>query len=691
MKNENKKLFLGILPFCFLFALLCAIYLRIPLSGNKIEKLVAVKGKVKVPMNAKNSLLQISGEFHFTPNQFYSLYNTSDSTYAQFPGTFSETVLKSKRGFGSYGLEISGLDSSKIYLMQIGHALSSADICINSHEVTRQGQPGVDKKNEIPGIRSSHVAFRPNKDGTANLIINMSNFRNRMGGISLPLFLGSVEQISALTTSDLIFNGLMFAVVCSIAIFFFFLYFFYKDKAFIIWFVLVAFSLAIRGIFFYPHVAPIIFPNMPWQVNFIVRYITFPLPVLFFTFFLRKALNIYLKLPYWIIIIVTSIYAISTVVLPAEISSAILIYYQIFAIFCIIYLVAIQIVALVKKSELSWWILFSSLVLFLFGVYDLAISLDIIKTGIFLSHIGTLISISSLAVMILDRYAKSINTVQNLNTQITDINNSLMRFIPKRIVDLLNKDSIADVDIGDNAELKLPILSFDIREFTHISETLSPNQIFNFLNGVFAIVAPIIRKHKGIIIKYLGDGFFAIFPDGANSALSCAVEIQKTVLGKKMFTAGESSISVGIGIDLGDSILGAIGDTSRMDTVIVSNSYHVAQMLQEYTKRYSASIIISDKVFNALSKIDKHYIRPLQKIKNADGDESFLYEVYDSDTPPVREMKKYAGKHIEKALNALSDRSFIEADKLFGKALTIYPNDNIANYYKKLLEKYNGI
>ncbi|WP_029408825.1 adenylate/guanylate cyclase domain-containing protein [Treponema pedis] len=689
MKAVNKRLILGSVPFFVLFVFLYSVYLLRPLHETEIVALKAVKGIVEIPAGSANSVFKLSGEFYFTPNQFYSLRNTEKETYGQIPGTFKDTVLNSRFGYGSYGLHISGLEPTGIYALHVGHALSSSAVIIHGRDITRQGQPGINKETEIPGIKSSKAAFRPKPDGTVDIIINISNFRNRKAGFSSSLILGEVNSVGDMFRSDLIFHAGLFAVIFTVAVFFFLLSFFYKQASFVLWFSFASIALAIRGVVFYPHIAPIIFTEMPWRLNFMLRYVTVPLPVIFFTIFLKRALNICWKIPYTVILSVSCIYAVSTLVLPPEISSGILIYYQVFAFLCIIYALIVPAAGLIKKRELAGWIFTALAVLILFSIYDLLVSLGFLPDSFFI-HIGSMLSIVILSVMVLNEYANSIKKIQDLNAEMQLINKSLIRFVPDQIVGLLQKESITEVSLGDNVELKMPILSIDIRSFTHTSEKLSPNEVFDLLNEYFALVAPIVRKYNGIITKYLGDGFFALFPDGADSALLCSIEIQKSIMENRIAPPNSPPLKVGIGIDFGDILLGTIGNIHRMDSIIISKSYHIAEILQESTKKYTSSIIISDRIFAALSEQGSHYIRPIQRIKTALNEENFLFEVYDCDDVSVRELKHRSKGYIEHGVQAIFNRELSKAGKYFDKALDIFPDDCVAGYYKKLLESVNA-
>ncbi|UTY22860.1 adenylate/guanylate cyclase domain-containing protein [Treponema denticola] len=691
MPIGKKRLFLGSIPFLVLFALPYLTNLFTSAYEQKIIDLEVKKGKVNIPSQplSEKILFSLSGDFHYTPNQFYSLKSGSTESYSKVPGKFSSKELGNAYGYGSYGLELSGLDPAVIYAIQVPHIFASCGIVINGIDVDSQGQPGINRETETPGARSSQIAFRPLKDGTSNIIINVSNFFNNKGYISGPIILGEASQIGEMFRADLIFYGIIFAITFSVALFFFILSFFHKQASFVIWFALTAMVLALRGIFFYPHIFIILFPSTPWLFNFIMRYVSFPLPIILFTVFLSKALKFKYKIPYIIILSVSILYAISTIVLPPEMSVSLLIYYQVFAGFCVAHIIFIAIIGLKKKKEFAVWIFTATSVLFLFGVYDLMVALGIIP-GEFFIQIGTVFAVIILSIKVLDDYVDSIKRIEDLSVEMKLINKSLIRFVPDQIVEFLNKRSIIDVKLGDNVELTMPILSIDIRSFTRTSEKLEPNQVFELLNEYFALVAPVVREYNGVITKYLGDGFFALFPDGADSALSCAVAIQKALAQNSIAAPNSSPLRIGIGIDMGDILLGTIGNSMRMDSIIISNSYHIAEVLQESTKRYCSCIMISDKIYESLKNISGHYIRPIQKIKNTLDKNVFLYEVYDGDDDFVKNLKYKTQEYMKKALNSLSTEGIEAATKYFDKILEIYPNDCVALYYKKVFAKINN-
>lgn len=687
---NKKTVFLGSIPFLCMAVFFYIVYLLSGSYSSKSVNIKARKGELIIPNGFNTKLISISGEFYFTPEQFYSLTDITKESYGKIPGSFKDTSLNSRFGYGSYGLRIYGLDPNMIYTLHVHRAAGSCSIIINSKDVLQQGQPGISKDTEIPGVKSSQAAFRPKPDGTAVVVLNVSNFRNRKGGFSSPLILGQAKDVEQMFHFDLILSSAIFAAIFAIAVFFFLLPFFYKKASFIWWFALASTVSAIRSIFFYPNIQAFLFPFLSWHAHFVCRYATFPLLVLFFTIFIKKALNVYFKIPYIAIIIVSSLYTLSIIVLEPEQSVIVLPYYQFFSIGCIVYNIFIAVLALIKKAELGLWIFISVAVLVLFGVYDLLVVFNIIAAQ-YNIQVASFIAVNILSIMILNQYSDSIKKLQVLNKEIQDINKSLIRFFPDKIIELFNKDSITDIRLGDYAELTMPVMSIDIRSFTSISEKLSPDQVFNFLNTYFALTVPIIRSYGGVITKYLGDGFLALFPGGADDAVQCAIRLQKEVKSSSITPSSEKAapIRIGIGIDFDYILLGTIGDADRMDSIIISDAYYISEILQRQTKIYCSSIMISNRVIAELKDPGRYYIRPAQTIKSGMQDDFFSFEIYDTDDESIKDSKRRSQDYLEQGLQALfAQKDPAYANTYFDKVLEISPNDSIVARYKKILEKY---
>ena len=685
---SRKTVFLGTLPFVLFGTLFYYIYFLSAGHSKTVSHLQVQQGQITVPDNTDKDLFTLEGEFYFTPNRFETPPGAANS-FALIPGSFAKTELGSELGYGSYGLIISNLNPDTVYGLHIGRASSSCTVIINGKTLIHQGKPGTRRKEEAAAIKTSQAAFYAKPDGTAEIIINVSNFANRRAGFNTPFIFGKIELIQKKFEYDLILNAGLFAVTLAAAFFFFALGLSYKRFLFILWFAATCVTIAVRHSLFYPHIGSFMLPNMSGRLHFIGRYITFPLLIIFFTVFVKETLNFYYKIPYRAILAVSALYALSTIVLPPRFSSKILICYQIFSIFCIVNGIVITLVSIKRKHPRALWIFSAVSVLAVFGIYDLLVAM-----GFLFKHLsiqtGTSITTIIISLMVLNGYANSIKEVERLNKEIMKVNKSLTRFFPEKIMELLHKDSIMDIDLGNHTELSMPILSVDIRSFTHISERLPPDGVFKLLNEYLALIAPIVRTYGGIIPKYLGDGFYALFPKGADSAVCCAIEIQRELSRQKITPKDGEPLKIGIGIDFNDILLGIIGDKSRMDCIIISNAYYMSELLQRQTKIYGSAITVSNRIFLSLKNPTAYSIRPIRKMKSISGQPNFLFEVYDTDCPDIRELKHSTQDYVEQLLHAIAAKEMSAAKVYINKIIDIFPDDKVTLWYKEIAEHYKG-
>lgn len=191
---------------------------------------------------------------------------------------------------------------------------------------------------------------------------------------------------------------------------------------------------------------------------------------------------------------------------------------------------------------------------------------------------------------------------------------SFERFVPHPIIELLRKKDILEVKLGDHSKRKLSVLFMDIRNFTTISENLSSQASFDFINTLLKKIAPVVAKENGIIDKYIGDAVMAIFPKedtSADDAVKAANMILKEVdklNADKAFDVGQE-IKVGIGINTGEAMLGIIGAEGRLECTVISDMVNTASRIQELTRTYACDILITDSCFNALKNPEYYVIQ----------------------------------------------------------------------------------
>ncbi len=236
-------------------------------------------------------------------------------------------------------------------------------------------------------------------------------------------------------------------------------------------------------------------------------------------------------------------------------------------------------------------------------------------------QIGSALEVVLMSFALADRFRiiqKEKETIQReaFNEQLK-MTNSFSRFVPKEFLSLLKKQSIVNVELGDQVLQEMPVLFTDIRSYTTLSEKMTPQENINFLNLHLSKIVPVIKKHNGFIDKYIGDAIMALFPGGVNDAVGAAVEMQQTMveLNTSQHTAGIEPVKIGIGIHIGKLMLGTIGQEDRLDTTVISDAVNIASRLEGLNKHFNTGILISDDVYNKLVNPDLFNIRKIGLVK----------------------------------------------------------------------------
>ena len=261
------------------------------------------------------------------------------------------------------------------------------------------------------------------------------------------------------------------------------------------------------------------------------------------------------------------------------------------------------------------------------------------------------------------------------------INASYERFVPKEFLTLLQKKSIIDVEIGDNSSLEMSVLFSDMRNFTMISEKLSPQQSFKFLNNYLDKMTPAINDNQGFIDKYIGDAIMALFPNKPDDAVQAAIEMNKAL--KLLNKDGASDqLNMGIGIHMGTLVLGTIGKDTRMETTVISDTVNSSARLESLNKLYGTNILISGGVRYSLSDSLQSQSRliDLTAVKG----KSALLEVYEVLNPDITDhysSKLETSKILEKVVKHFFDKNVDSAVKELKKIAKYRKTDNVVQYW----------
>jgi len=147
------------------------------------------------------------------------------------------------------------------------------------------------------------------------------------------------------------------------------------------------------------------------------------------------------------------------------------------------------------------------------------------------------------------------------NSNLKSLNHTFEKFVPKESIGLLSKKSLSELRLGDNVKKKMTVLFSDIRSFTTLSEKMTPEENFSFINSYLGAMGPVIRRNNGFIDKYIGDAIMAIF-EKEEEALQAGVEMLETLNiynEKNRNSVTRPPIKIGIGIHTGSMMFGTVG------------------------------------------------------------------------------------------------------------------------------------
>lgn len=265
--------------------------------------------------------------------------------------------------------------------------------------------------------------------------------------------------------------------------------------------------------------------------------------------------------------------------------------------------------------------------------------------------------------------------------RLAKINVALGRFVPHEILRFLEKESIVEVNLGDQVQRDMTILFSDIRSFTALSESMSPQENFNFLNSYLSRVSPIIRQYNGFIDKYIGDAVMALFPDKPEDALQSAIDMRHELVlyNQHRQQHGYRPIEVGTGLHTGTLMLGTIGEEKRMEGTVISDAVNLTSRLEGMTKVYGAPIIVSEPTLFSLGRPAQYHFRFLDRVQVKGKQEPVsVFEVFDGDSQDIVELKLETLTDFEKGLLHYHSEEFGEAKTYFEKVLSRNPGDKTA-------------
>ncbi|MBR5087861.1 MAG: adenylate/guanylate cyclase domain-containing protein, partial [Ruminiclostridium sp.] len=215
------------------------------------------------------------------------------------------------------------------------------------------------------------------------------------------------------------------------------------------------------------------------------------------------------------------------------------------------------------------------------------------------------------------------------------------KFVPEKFRELLGKEKITDLALGDAESEEFSVLFCDIRSFSINSEMLTAKENFEFVNVVFGIAGPIIREYNGFVDKYIGDAVMALF-ESPDDALQAGIKIYRSIVLDPSVAErlNMRDINIGVGIHTGIARIGIVGESERLSGTVISDTVNLSSRLESLTKMYHTAMIVSKDTIDRMKDPDvlnKRYIGMVQVA--GVNDVTALYEILDCLSDEERERR----------------------------------------------------
>jgi class 3 adenylate cyclase len=237
----------------------------------------------------------------------------------------------------------------------------------------------------------------------------------------------------------------------------------------------------------------------------------------------------------------------------------------------------------------------------------------------------------------------------------------------------------------------LAIMFCDIRDFTRLTEVLTPHERQAFLNRYFTMMTRPIVANGGEVDKIMGDCVMGVFPEGASAvraAIGMRLELQK--FNEGMYRAGSNMIRNGIGVAKGEVMQANFGSYEKLDRTVIGEAVNIAARLEAKTKMYNLEVVVTEDVIRDLPPDGGHY-RWIDVVQVKGSTRHVkLYEIYGHQPPEVRLFKDESRDLLEKALAIYFRKGFKDAARLFRgmlekvpphRLIPGLPMDNLIAYY----------
>lgn len=635
--------------------------------------------------------IPLQGEWEFywqqllTPDDFVRS-TPEDKSYIQVPSSWNHHQINGESGasvggdgFATYRLHVhlsETEDPQQQYALKLLNMGSAYKLWIDNWPTVSVGRVATHRAEMQPGYKPQIVTFS-SSSRYVTLTIQVSNFHHRKGGMWNSIQLGIEQQVREERRKRDLFDLFILGALLIMAFYHFGLFSLRRSDPSTLYFGLFCLIIGLRSLFYREVSILMLLPDISWESINRIRYLsTYSAMPVFMMFVHSLYPDEFSKKLLRLLQIVSAIFMGIVLFSTVKTYSFTMLPYQIITLLVCSYVGYVLYHAAKNQREDIWWFIAGYSTFFLVILNDVLSDHHIINT-VLLIPFGLLLFIFIQAFILSHRFSRAFIRIEKLT-------HAYERFVPAKFLAKLGKEDIVNVQLGDHAKQNMSVLFADIRAFTSMSEGMTAQETFSFINAYLSRMEPAINQHNGFIDKYVGDEIMALFGEQADDAVNAAIAMLHILRNYNIHRDKHdyAPVHIGIGINTGEVMLGTIGGRSRMEGTVISDTVNLASRIEQLSKVYYASLIISEHTRQSLTDAGQYNIRLLDSVRVKGKTERVaIYEVFDADPPKLRAAKVATCKRFEQAVNYYRLKRYQQALVLFRRCLQQAPTDTSAQVY----------
>lgn len=261
-------------------------------------------------------------------------------------------------------------------------------------------------------------------------------------------------------------------------------------------------------------------------------------------------------------------------------------------------------------------------------------------------------------------------------------------FVPKKVFEILGREDITQIELGDQKEISAGILDVNSRQFHTMAKSMNGDELYGLINHMLQEMIPIVTENAGIVDHMMEDGLSAYYPDGSFHALKSAVSICERMNWLKS-RGGEVPLYHAV-INYGMIRVGIVGQEKRMAASTIAEIMTLSAFLQEVSEKYGAGILITNSAVAQIPTFTERFHSRMIGYLYMHMNQSMeaVYDVYDADEPGSRRAKEETKSLFEEALKDYFAERYYDARLKFAQILRRNPKDLAARAYVYRCDEY---